>query len=179
MHAEEIIPQSTGNMFCSLTLTGEGVCHFGEVVSYDQDINCFFVTQFSCPIVDAHQFPWFRCVNGFKGCTGCRFKDFANNTSFTSSYMVYYVCFHASQEKPFSDEGEGSCPALMASIVMETKENLMFKAIWYNELGQLFVQSVVFSLYRILYFFQCLRSLLTQVGSAAASCLVAFLFPCK
>ena len=93
--------------------------------------------------------------------------------------MVYDVCFHASPEKHFSGEGEGSCKALMASIVMEAKENLMFKAIWYNELGQLFVQSVVFSLYRILYFFQCLRSLLTQVGSAAASCLVAFLFPCK
>ena len=59
--------------------------------------------------------------------------------------MVYDVCFHASPEKHFSGEGEGSCKALMASIVMEAKENLMFKAIWYNELGQLFVQSVVFS----------------------------------
>ena len=55
------------------------------------------------------------------------------------------VCFHASPEKTLSGEGEGSCTALMTSIVMETKENLMFKAIRHNELGQLFVRSVVFS----------------------------------
>ena len=134
IHTEEIIPQSASYVFRSLTLTGEDMCNFGEVVGYDQDINSFFFTQFSCPKVNAHQLHWFRCVNGFKGCTGCRFKSFANNASFTSSYMIYYVCFHASPEKPLSGEGEGPCTALMTSIVMETKENFMFKAIWHNEL---------------------------------------------
>ena len=168
-------------MFCSLTPTGEGqMCHFGEVVGYDQDINCFFVTQFSCPEVNAHQFHWFRCVNGFEGCTSCRFKGFANNTSFTSTYMVHYVCFRTSPEKPLSGEGKGSCTALMTSIFVKAKENLMFKAIWHNELGQLLLSFL--TLYRIPFctfsFFQCLRSLLTHAGSAAASRLVAFLLRC-
>jgi hypothetical protein len=42
IHTEEIIPQSASYVFRSLTLTGEGMCHFGEVVGYDQDINSFF-----------------------------------------------------------------------------------------------------------------------------------------